>query len=135
MLENYDETKDGDLVREEPDSHDLPPEWFMKVIDTSKIWVLQIFYVSYVIHLLILLCTLFWETILSTLLDFNLFMFSLFIPLNYFLPLGWSEQAYLEWAVQGDWLIRCSDTGSGCPRPHGNKVQTHWEIHENRETS
>ncbi|XP_027220127.1 uncharacterized protein Ns2 [Penaeus vannamei] len=38
MLENYDETKDGDLVREEPDSHDLPPEWFMKAGQSKRIW-------------------------------------------------------------------------------------------------
>ncbi|XP_047487752.1 nucleolar GTP-binding protein 2-like [Penaeus chinensis] len=38
MLGSYDEEKDGDLVREEPDSQDLPPEWFMKAGQSKRIW-------------------------------------------------------------------------------------------------
>lgn len=36
--ENYDAEKDNDLVRPEPDSHELPPEWFMKAGQSKRIW-------------------------------------------------------------------------------------------------
>lgn len=34
-FEKYDAEKDADLVRPEPDSQDLPPEWFLKVSSTG----------------------------------------------------------------------------------------------------
>ncbi|XP_063870781.1 uncharacterized protein LOC135105972 [Scylla paramamosain] len=36
--ENYNAEKDNDLVRPEPDSHELPPEWFMKAGQSKRIW-------------------------------------------------------------------------------------------------
>lgn len=37
-FEKYDAEKDGDLVRPEPDSQDLPPEWFLKAGQSKRIW-------------------------------------------------------------------------------------------------
>lgn len=47
---------------------------------------------------------------------------------------GWPEQAHLEWAVQGDRLLRRGGAGVGCTGSHGHQVKAGRKISAYRDS-